>query len=105
MLNLLEGAHAFCVSIFRELEYDKEPCWHRDWREKEHDGAAWVENAKGKQHTKNPTGGTNGRVYIPACLVAATASLNNRCGDDGGKIQENEVPCAERAFHITAKQE
>ena len=52
------------IGQFNQSEHDdKEPCRHRDWREKEHDGAAWVENAKGKQHTKNPTGGTNGRGY------------------------------------------
>ena len=54
----------YAISQFDESEHDyKKPCRHRDWREKEHHDAAWVENAKGKQHTKNPTRCTNGRVY------------------------------------------
>ena len=44
------------IGQFNQSEQgDKEPCRHWDWRENEYDGAAWVENAKGKQHTKNPT--------------------------------------------------
>jgi hypothetical protein len=59
------------IGQFNQSEQgDKEPCSHRDRRENKHDGAAWVENAKGKQHTKNPTGGTNGRVYASVARPA-----------------------------------
>ena len=54
----------YAIGQFDESKHDyKEPCGHRDWRKKEHHDAARVENAKGKQHTKNPTRCTNGRIY------------------------------------------